>query len=109
MSPTHGTVGVAPAGGEVRSTLVPDAFGGNTDTPEMLAGTTCYLGVNVPGALLSLGDGHARQNEGETCGVAPTTACTPSCENWPRDGSRGPIPGRKRLSVSTGRPGIIVL
>jgi acetamidase/formamidase len=70
MSPMHGTVGVAPAGGEVRSALVPDAFGGNMDTPEMRAGTTCYLGVNVSGALLSLGDGHARQGEGETCGVA---------------------------------------
>jgi acetamidase/formamidase len=63
MDPMHGTVGVAPAGGEVRSALVPDAFGGNMDTPEMRAGTTCYLGVNVPGALLSLGDGHARQGE----------------------------------------------
>jgi acetamidase/formamidase len=40
------------------------------DTPEMRAGTTCYLGVNVEGALFSLGDGHARQGEGETCGVA---------------------------------------
>jgi acetamidase/formamidase len=40
------------------------------DTPEMRAGVTCYLGVNVDGALLSLGDGHARQGEGETCGVA---------------------------------------
>jgi len=70
LNPMHGTVGVAPAGGEVRSALVPDAFGGNMDTPEMRAGTTCYLGVNVPGALLSLGDGHARQGEGETCGVA---------------------------------------
>ena len=38
--------------------------------PEMRAGTTCYLGVNVEGALFSLGDGHARQGEGETCGVA---------------------------------------
>ena len=56
--------------GRVRSALVPDAFGGNMDTPEMRAGVTCYLGVNVPGALLSLGDGHARQGEGETCGVA---------------------------------------
>ena len=36
----------------------------------MRAGVTCYLGVKVPGALLSLGDGHARQGEGETCGVA---------------------------------------
>jgi acetamidase/formamidase len=70
MDPMHGTVGVAPANLEVRSALVPDAFGGNMDTPEMRQGVTCYLGVNVPGALLSLGDGHARQGEGETCGVA---------------------------------------
>ncbi len=70
MDPMHGTVGVAPANLEVRSALVPDAFGGNMDTPEMRAGATCYLGVNVEGALLSLGDGHARQGEGETCGVA---------------------------------------
>jgi acetamidase/formamidase len=69
-SPMHGTVGVAPANLEVRSALVPDAFGGNMDTPEMRAGVTCYLGVNVPGGLLSIGDGHARQGEGETCGVA---------------------------------------
>jgi acetamidase/formamidase len=40
------------------------------DTPEMRAGVTCYLGVNVNGGLLSVGDGHARQGEGETCGVA---------------------------------------
>jgi acetamidase/formamidase len=74
MNPMHGTVGVAPASFEVRSALVPDAFGGNMDTPEMRAGATCYLGVNVEGALLSLGDGHARQGEGETCGVGVETA-----------------------------------
>lgn len=70
LDPMHGTVGVAPAFGEARSTLVPDAHGGNMDTPEMRAGTTCFLGVNVEGALFSLGDGHYRQGEGETCGVA---------------------------------------
>jgi acetamidase/formamidase len=74
MNPMHGTVGVAPANLEVRSALVPDAFGGNMDTPEMRAGVTCYLGVNVEGALLSIGDGHARQGEGETCGVAAECA-----------------------------------
>jgi len=74
LDPMHGTVGVAPAGGEVRSSLVPDAHGGNMDTPEMRAGTTCYLGVNVEGALFSLGDGHCRQGEGETCGVAVEAA-----------------------------------
>lgn len=70
LDPMHGTVGVAPALGEVRSSLAPGDWGGNMDTPEMRAGVTCYLGVNVEGALMSLGDGHARQGEGETCGVA---------------------------------------
>jgi acetamidase/formamidase len=74
MDPMHGTVGVAPAAFEARSSLVPDAHGGNMDTPEMRAGVTCYLGVNVPGALLSLGDGHCRQGEGESCGVAVEAA-----------------------------------
>jgi acetamidase/formamidase len=70
LDPMHGTVGVAPALREVRSSLAPGDWGGNMDTPEMRAGVTCYLGVNVPGAMFSLGDGHARQGEGETCGVA---------------------------------------
>ena len=70
LDPMHGTVGVAPALGEVRSSLAPGDWGGNMDTPEMRAGVTCYLGVNVEGALFSFGDGHARQGEGETCGVA---------------------------------------
>lgn len=74
LDPMHGTVGVAPALGEVRSSLAPDAHGGNMDTPEMRAGVTCYLGVNVEGALFSLGDGHCRQGEGETCGVAVEAA-----------------------------------
>jgi acetamidase/formamidase len=40
------------------------------DTPEVRAGTTVYLPVNVPGALLYLGDGHAVQGEGEIAGTA---------------------------------------
>src|SRR5207249_11252057 len=74
LDPMHGTVGVAPANLETRLSLVPGHYGGNMDTPEMRAGATCYLGVNVEGALFSLGDGHARQGEGETCGVAVETA-----------------------------------
>src|SRR4051795_3159681 len=74
--PMLGTVGVAPAGGEVRSSLVPDRFGGNMDTPQMRPGTTCFLGVNVEGALFSVGDGHYRQGEGEACGTAVEGAMT---------------------------------
>jgi acetamidase/formamidase len=70
LAPMLGTVGVAPLGGEVRSSLVPERFGGNMDTPEMRVGTTAYLGVNVEGALFSIGDGHYRQGEGESCGTA---------------------------------------
>jgi acetamidase/formamidase len=70
LAPMLGTVGVAPAMGEVRSSLTPDAFGGNMDTPEMRAGATCYLPVNTPGAIFSVGDGHYRQGEGEACGTA---------------------------------------
>ncbi|OFJ50530.1 acetamidase/formamidase family protein [Mycolicibacterium grossiae] len=69
-NPMLGTVGVASARREVRTSLVPDYFGGNMDTPEMAAGTTCFLRVNVDGALFSLGDGHYRQGEGESCGTA---------------------------------------
>ena len=70
LEPMLGTVGVAPAANEVRSSLVPERFGGNMDSPQMRAGTTCYLGVNVEGALFSIGDGHYRQGEGEACGTA---------------------------------------
>ena len=74
LDPMHGTVGVARELGEFRSSFTPGDWGGNMDTPEMRAGVTCYLGVNVEGALFSFGDGHARQGEGETCGVAVETA-----------------------------------
>jgi amidase len=74
LDPMLGTVGVAPASGEIRSTIVPDAHGGNLDTPEIRPGTTVYIGVNVTGALFAFGDGHARQGQGEVCGVAVETA-----------------------------------
>ena len=70
LQPFLGTIGVAPAADEARNVLVPEAFGGNMDTPEARAGTTVYLGVNVEGALFSIGDGHYTMGEGEVCGVA---------------------------------------
>ena len=70
LEPFLGTIGVAPEVGEARNVLVPEAFGGNMDTPEARAGTTLYLGVNVEGALFSIGDGHYTMGEGEVCGVA---------------------------------------
>lgn len=74
MDPMHGTVGVAPANLEVLSALTPAAHGGNMDTPELRAGVTAYFPVNVSGGMLSIGDGHARQGEGEVCGTAVEAA-----------------------------------
>jgi acetamidase/formamidase len=70
LSPFLGCLGVAPAAAEVRSTIVPGAFGGNMDCPEVRAGNTVFLGVNVPGALLSFGDGHYAMGDGEIMGAA---------------------------------------
>lgn len=70
LAPFLGCLGVAPANGEVRSTIVPDVFGGNMDCPEVRAGNTVFLGVNVPGALLSFGDGHYAMGDGEIMGAA---------------------------------------
>jgi acetamidase/formamidase len=74
LDPMHGTVGVAPAAGEVIMSITPGAHGGNMDTPELRAGTTVYLPVNVAGAMLAIGDGHCRQGEGEVCGTAVEAA-----------------------------------
>jgi acetamidase/formamidase len=70
MHPFLGCIGVAPASGEMRSSIVPAEFGGNMDASEASAGNTLYLPVNVPGALLFLGDGHAAMGDGEVNGTA---------------------------------------
>ena len=70
LHPFLGCIGVAPAGGEARASLVPAEFGGNMDAPEASVGNTLYLPVNVLGALLYMGDGHAAMGDGEVAGSA---------------------------------------
>ena len=70
LHPFLGCIGVAPANGEARSSVVPAEFGGNMDAPEASAGNTLYLPVNVSGALLYFGDGHAAMGDGEIAGTA---------------------------------------
>jgi len=70
MQPFLGCIGVAPAGGEARASVVPAEFGGNMDAPEVRPGYTLYLPVNAPGGLLYIGDGHAAQGDGEIAGTA---------------------------------------
>jgi amidase len=70
LHPFIGCIGVAPADGEARSSIVPAEFGGNMDASEASAGNTLYLPVNVPGALLFLGDAHGAMGDGEIAGTA---------------------------------------
>ncbi|HEU5258634.1 MAG TPA: acetamidase/formamidase family protein [Vicinamibacterales bacterium] len=65
--PFWGVMAVAPPAsmGRVPSGPPGVSFGGNLDNPDLGAGSTLYLPVQVPGALLSIGDGHAVQGQGE--------------------------------------------
>ncbi|MCL1874808.1 MAG: acetamidase/formamidase family protein [Synergistaceae bacterium] len=67
LSPFLGTMGVSPKPGERRPPAVPDYFAGNMDNKELVAGTTLYLPINVPGALFMAADAHAVQADGEVC------------------------------------------
>ena len=67
--PFLGTLAVAPEL-EAISALSPGPFGGNMDVPDVKPGNTVYLPVWNSGALLYTGDCHARQGQGELCGVA---------------------------------------
>jgi acetamidase/formamidase len=70
LLPMLGCIGVAPPRKEAVATSTPDRFGGNMDYNGMNAGVTLMLPVFEPGALLFIGDGHARQGDGEVVGNA---------------------------------------
>jgi acetamidase/formamidase len=71
IAPFHGVTGVAWDEPGEHSTIPPrPRSGGNIDCKELTAGSVLYLPVTVPGALLSVGDGHAAQGDGEVAGTA---------------------------------------
>ncbi len=75
LRPMLGCVGVAPGFGDAPlSTRDSGDVGGNMDFNQVREGTTVYLQVNQPGALLYLGDGHALQGDGELNGNALETS-----------------------------------
>ena len=69
LEPMIGCFGVAPANGEAIATSTPGPHGGNMDWRGFRPGATVCFPVAVPGALLSAGDGHARQGDGEISGT----------------------------------------
>jgi amidase len=105
--PFVGTIAVAPDL-EAISALSPGPFGGNMDVPDVRPGNTVYLPVWNEGALFYTGDCHARQGQGELCGVALeiTSEVTVSFEvikgggiEWPRIESED-----KLMTVGSARP-----
>ena len=75
LKPFFGSMGVAPAPelGRVSSNP-PSRHAGNLDNRELIAGSTLYIPVFVPGALFEVGDGHAAQGDGEVDQTAIETS-----------------------------------
>jgi acetamidase/formamidase len=70
VRPFLGVIGMPPAEPGRHSTIPPRWHGGNLDCRELVAGSTLYLPIPVDGALLSVGDAHAAQGDGEVSGSA---------------------------------------
>lgn len=94
LAPFFGSIGVAPPVilGRI-SSGPPGPHTGNLDNKELVAGSTLYLPVHVPGALLSMGDAHAMQGDGEVSLTAVETSVRGAVQvfvrkgkhlNWPR-------------------------
>lgn len=93
LRPMLGCIATAPDRKAAVPTSYPDNFGGNMDYNGMGAGATVMLPVFEPGALLFMGDGHARQGDGEVLGNAIETSLDVEFSvelikgkkiNWPR-------------------------
>ena len=70
LRPFLGVIGMPPVEPGIHSTSPPRACGGNIDCKELVAGTTLFLPIPLDGALVSAGDGHAAQGDGEVSQLA---------------------------------------
>jgi acetamidase/formamidase len=75
VRPFFGNLGLAPASGRL-SSGPPSYNTGNVDNKSLVAGTKLFIPVQAPGALFSVGDGHAAQGDGEVCVTAIETNLT---------------------------------
>ena len=80
LRPHFGVIGVAPRESDLVDSVPPSYFGGNLDNWRLGAGASVYLPVSVPGALLSIGDPHAAQGDGELSGTAIECSMTGTLE-----------------------------
>ncbi len=114
LKPFCGTVGLALEEKGCHSVVPPRRVGGNLDIRDNCVGTTLYLPVEVNGALLSLGDTHAAQGDGEVCGTAIESPMQVCCKidlikgseiKYPRLETNGPVTNHfdvKGYQVTTG-------
>jgi acetamidase/formamidase len=87
LAPFWGSIGVAPPPVIHRlSSGPPGSHAGNLDNKELVAGSILYLPVHVPGALLSIGDGHALQGDGEVTITALETSLRGTVQIFVRKG-----------------------
>lgn len=70
LRPFMGVLGMPPDQAGLHPTRPPRVTGGNIDCKDLVPGSSLFLPVAVPGALFSVGDGHAAQGDGEVCGTA---------------------------------------
>jgi acetamidase/formamidase len=70
LQPFLGVMGMPPPEPGRHPTAPPRIWGGNLDCKELVAGTTLFLPIPVDGALVSAGDCHARQGDGEVSQLA---------------------------------------
>jgi acetamidase/formamidase/AraC-like DNA-binding protein len=80
LRPHFGVIGVAPRESDLVDSVPPSYFGGNLDNWRLGKGSAIYLPVSVPGALLSVGDPHAAQGDGELSGTAIECSMTGTFE-----------------------------
>lgn len=80
LRPHFGVIAVAPRESDLVDSVPPSYFGGNLDNWRLGKGATIYLPVSVAGALLSVGDPHAAQGDGELSGTAIECSMTGTFE-----------------------------
>ena len=90
--PFIGTIGVALAAKGEHPIVPPSPQGGNMDVRHITPGARLHLPVAVPGALLSLGDTHAAQGDGEVCGTAIETSSAVTVRLHLEKGAARPYP-----------------
>lgn len=69
LRPFLGLIGMPPDEPGIHRTAPPRVWGGNIDCKELVAGSTLYLPIPVRGGLVSAGDAHAAQGDGESSGT----------------------------------------